>query len=1035
MRMKVNVILFAAVVFFSLFGQVFAQIQPESLRQIGLLLQEKESRTPAQRKIQSQLLQAIRESHGKQMVDGLQLPPVNVKADTKGNLDVDISATISTGLLKKIEALGGKIIYSSKEYNAIRARVNLSVIDLISGFPEVTFIQRAVRAKTVGMAAYKRYIGTSPTPVISNLNLLRPTLADRTQRVRAIIEKYMESYPCLTCFNKIAGNNKSSGSVDSEGDRTHRADDARNLYGYTGKGIRIGVLSDSYNATGGDTIDVINGDLPGTGNPFGYTTPVTVVEDYLQTDGTDEGRAMLQIVHDIAPDAQLFFATGNVSEASFANNIKALRNAPYNCDVIIDDLSYLDEPVFQDGIVAKAVNTVTTSGALYFSSAGNGGSLAKGTSGVFEGDFNSTGSPVFNPHNTKTGTIHNFGTSTSPINGDIITAEGGEYTLSWTDAQGASANDYDLFYVNAAGSVIAFSTNTQSGTQNPFEAIAPPIAGLTAGDRLIVFKTTAAAERGFNLNTNGGILTNATDGQDYGHSCAINAFSVAATPAAVSFDGISPGGPYPGAFVSSNKVETFSSDGPRRIFYNSSGVAITAGNFLFEEGGGMLLNKPDITAADGVTTNVTGNNTFAPFFGTSAAAPHAGAIAALLKSGNPSLTAAQIRTILTSTALDIEGTGYDNNSGNGIVQAFQAMQSLNPKPLSSISIDTVITTEGIPSNGNGAIDPGETGKIAVTLKNPSLAIDSNVTSTITTTTAGVTITQGTAVYGNIASLGNAASTFTFTVSSSVPCGTVINFLDTVKFGGGGSSPQIFMFTVNVGSQPDESISSTLGSTPPTSPNFTSSTGIQTGRLNRQVDGTVSSCDSALGNPGLESTTGSRAYDAYKFTNTNTTDQCVTVIVTSSNSSHIFSVTYNDGGYVPVSPGLGFIADGGNSFDPEQYSFTAPAGKSFTVIIHAVTPDSAIVAPYTLNVSLSECAAVTATTTYTFTGNGNWDSPDNWLSGTIPPATLPSGSQIIINPQAGGECILNVSQTIAAGASIIVDSGKNLRILSNLVIKQ
>ena len=61
-----------------------------------------------------------------------------------------------------------------------------------------------------------------------------------------------------------------------------------------------------------------------------------------------------------------------------------------------------------------------------------------------------------------------------------------------------------------------------------------------------------------------------------------------------------------------------------------------------------------------------------PFFGTSCAAPHAGAIAALLLSGNPSLTPTQVRTILTSTALDVESAGYDNISGYGIIQAFQA---------------------------------------------------------------------------------------------------------------------------------------------------------------------------------------------------------------------------------------------------------------------------------------------------------------------------------------------------------------------------
>ncbi len=55
-------------------------------------------------------------------------------------------------------------------------------------------------------------------------------------------------------------------------------------------------------------------------------------------------------------------------------------------------------------ITAQAVNTVTAAGALYFSLAGNSGSLAKGTSGVFEGDFNDAGSAPFNG-SSKSGTF------------------------------------------------------------------------------------------------------------------------------------------------------------------------------------------------------------------------------------------------------------------------------------------------------------------------------------------------------------------------------------------------------------------------------------------------------------------------------------------------------------------------------------------------------------------------------------------------------------------------------------------------------
>jgi hypothetical protein len=73
-------------------------------------------------------------------------------------------------------------------------------------------------------------------------------------------------------------------------------------------------------------------------------------------------------------------------------------------------------------------------------------------------------------------------------------------------------------------------------------------------------------------------------------------------------------------------------------------------------------------------------------------------------------------------------------------------------------------------------------------------------------------------------------------------------------------------------------------------------------------------------------------------------------------------------------------------------------------------------------------------TYRFTGNGNWNVSSNWINNTIPPSTLPFGSNIIIDPILTGECILNVSQTVSQGATFQVNAGKKLRILGNLKIQ-
>ena len=91
-----------------------------------------------------------------------------------------------------------------------------------------------------------------------------------------------------------------------------------------------------------------------------------------------------------------------------------------------------------------------------------------------------------------------------------------------------------------------------------------------------------------------------------------------------------PSGPFPGVYTRSQQSETFTSDGPRRVFYQPDGTPITPGNFTST--GGEVRQKPDIAAADGVLTTVPG---FERFFGTSASAPHAAAIAALIAVRQP----------------------------------------------------------------------------------------------------------------------------------------------------------------------------------------------------------------------------------------------------------------------------------------------------------------------------------------------------------------------------------------------------------------
>ena len=538
--------------------------------------------------------------------------------------------------------------------------------------------------------------------------------------------------------------------MNSEGDGAHRANVARSNFGIDGTGIKIGVLSDGV------------GNLAASQSSGNVPSNVTVL---LGQGGTGrEGTAMLEIIHDLAPGARLFFATANGGVANFANNIRALRAA--GCDVIVDDIRYNNESPFQAGPIEQAVYDVANAGALYFSSAGNAGNKNDGTSSVWVGDF-ADGGPANTPTYAKAGNLHAFdgGSLFNTITGVPPSAF---INFHWSDPMGASTNDYDVYLVNNSGGVIRSSTTTQNGTQDPFEFISPYVLN----NRLVIVKTSGAANRYLYLGTGRGKLAISTAMFQNGHNAAgaANAFSVAAVPA--------PNRP----FNETDVVETFSSDGPRRIFYNPDGSAITPGNF--SSTGGLELQKPDIAAADRVSTTVPG---FTTFSGTSAAAPHAAAIAALLLSYNPQSTPAQIRAAMQSTAIDIEAPGVDRDTGSGIPDVQAAVASL-PSPAPRLIFASSALTGG---NGNSAIDPNECNLLDIALRNAignTGASATGITATLSSTTSGVTIVQNSSTYPDIAfaAAQTNATPFQISTNSGFVCGTNINLTLTVNTSNAGS---------------------------------------------------------------------------------------------------------------------------------------------------------------------------------------------------------------------------------------------------------
>jgi hypothetical protein len=455
------------------------------------------------------------------------------------------------------------------------------------------------------------------------------------------------------------------GAVTSQGAKVMRSDVA-NANGYTGSNITVGVLSDSYDTATNTTIhaaqDIASGDLP---------TPKFIADN---TDvATDEGRAMMQIVYDVAPQSSLCFATAFLGEASFAQNIRSLRTNPScNADVIVDDVFYLDEPFFSDGQVAQTVNDVATSTLLpgkkvaYFSSAGN---YQGGGYNVLGATFSTAPTGIGNINLASTASCGlvspSTGSTAANIGGGFLDFGGGNYAptvtlsvganvsgtllLQWDDLfyQGKVTTDMNFYLFSSTGAcVLAFATNNIASADNGFEDVTAGFgaSGGTFTGRMMIGRTSAGTNlatrvRLLALNGWSSTLFNKAQAATFGHSSAANATSVAAYVYTTTA-----GMPYTPAF------ENFSSAGPSTIAFDANGNRLSVAE---------TRKKPDIAAPDGVNTtfffpgeDYEGDG-FPNFFGTSAAAPHAAGVAALMlqKGGGPNtLSAAQIKSYMQNAA-------------------------------------------------------------------------------------------------------------------------------------------------------------------------------------------------------------------------------------------------------------------------------------------------------------------------------------------------------------------------------------------------
>ncbi len=466
------------------------------------------------------------------------------------------------------------------------------------------------------------------------------------------------------------------GLVTSEADISMGADIARSTFDVDGSGVTVGVLSDSYDNLGGAADDVATGDIPGMGNPLGNTTPVNVLED-LPGGGIDEGRGMLQLVHDVATGADLAFHTAFLGQADFADGIIELAEA--GSDVIVDDIIYFAEPMFQDGIIAQAIDQVVADGAAYFSSAGNNGRDS------YESAFNPNSEIV-----PGLGEFHDFDPSagvdvfqgiTVPVGAQFIVSFQWDSPFFSVSGGAGSPNDLDILLFDESGTNILTGSNFNNIGNDPVEIFEFVNDGSFGTDQfnlaILNFDGPSPDLLKYVLFGNATINEYDTNSSTtYGHA---NAAGAEAVGAAFYQD-------TPEFGVDPAQIENFSSAGGTPILFD------TNGDRLLEP---EIRQKPEITAPDGTNTtffppfpgqDVEGDG-FPNFFGTSAAAPHAAAVAALMLDAAPGTSPDVIYQTLEQTALDMDDPftpgfdeGFDEGTGFGLIQADAAIVALIDSP-------------------------------------------------------------------------------------------------------------------------------------------------------------------------------------------------------------------------------------------------------------------------------------------------------------------------------------------------------------------
>jgi hypothetical protein len=626
---------------------------------------------------------ALAEASPEAQAEAIGLPVEGPGSLSREGERVIVEAHFEEGALQRLEALeeaGAKILVASRQYQTVALSVEPADLEAIAEVPGIAVV------------------AASREPVFYGVEGAAENAA-------------------VNSNGRCEG-----GSVISRGVTQLNVEGAREVFGARGAGETIGVLSDSFDtATESEAVegapvathareDEISNDLPGrVGTCSGQQVPVDVLEDG-PSNSTDEGRAMLQVIHDVAPHAELAFATAYSTELQFARNIERLAEpvsrGGAGADVIVDDVSYFGEPFFQDGPVAEAIRKVTAKGVAYLTAAGNNNLFEAGTKreiGSWErSKFADTNCPPgfgqivregvssclnFSPNGTADPT---FGITIAPKSTLVV-------DLQWAEPWYGVESDLNAYLLNEAGTLIPTNqrvNNISQGGEGEGTASFPAPTEILSYEnksttkpvkvQLVVDRCIRNCNAAANVSTkprvklelleNGAGVTaieypqsNSGAGIVVGPTIYGHAGSTAAITLGAVLDTETRGEP--------KEPEPYSSRGPVTHYFEPVDGITPAKEIPAE-----VIHKPDLTATDCASTTF-----FAQIFpdgayhfcGTSEAAPHAAAVAALMQQIRPLVSPEEIGEAMEESATPFTAvTSPEAAVGAGLLEAEGALAAL-----------------------------------------------------------------------------------------------------------------------------------------------------------------------------------------------------------------------------------------------------------------------------------------------------------------------------------------------------------------------